>query len=94
MSFKMSSSVKMSLKQYKKVNLPSPLKAADQEVLSSTTPLMTNELIEREKGHVTWDVYLAWARAAGGKVVAIGTLLAFTIDQSISVSAKWFLTYW
>lgn len=90
----MNSSVKMSLKQYKKVNLPSPLKAADQEVLSSTTPLMTNELIEREKGHVTWDVYLAWARAAGGKVVAIGTLLAFTIDQSISVSAKWFLTYW
>ena len=61
---------------------------------TSATPLMTNELVEREKGHVTFEVYLRWCRAAGGLVLGISVLLAFAIDQGISIISKWWLTYW
>ena len=67
-------------------------KSTDDKV--SFTPLMTDELSEREKGHVTLEVYLVWMRAAGGIAIVVIILMAYTIDQCIGVSSKWFLTYW
>ncbi len=61
---------------------------------TSATPLMTNELVEREKGHVTFDVYLSWCKAAGGIVIGVLIVLGFALDQGISITSKWWLTYW
>jgi len=60
----------------------------------STVPLMTSELQEREKGHVGLDVYRRWIKAGGGMVVAILILLGYAADQALSVTSKWWLTYW
>ena len=76
----------------KEAQPPKPQKK--NETISSATPLVTNELLEREKGHVTLDVYLSWARAAGGVVVGITILIAYVIDQSVRVGSNWWLTYW
>jgi len=60
----------------------------------STVPLMTSELQEREKGHVGLDVYRRWIKAAGGMGVAFFILLCYAADQALSVTSKWWLTYW
>uniref|UniRef100_A0A7S4AQQ3 P-loop containing nucleoside triphosphate hydrolase protein n=2 Tax=Pseudo-nitzschia australis TaxID=44445 RepID=A0A7S4AQQ3_9STRA len=54
--------------------------------------LMTIE--ERSTGHVGIDVYLYWARAAGGVWVAFIIILAFVAAEFIGVLSKWWLTYW
>ncbi len=59
-----------------------------------SSALMTNELAEREKGHVDFAVYFAWANAAGGLFLAFCLLLSYIIDQSFNVGSKWWLTYW
>lgn len=64
------------------------------EISKSTKPLMTSELVEREKGHVTSEVYFAWTKAAGGVFVAFCILFSYAIDQALSVGSKWWLTYW
>lgn len=60
----------------------------------STTPLMTSELQEREKGHVNVDVYVAWAKAAGGTVIGLLLFLGYATDQGANIGSKWWLTYW
>jgi len=67
---------------------------SDDGEKSTTGRLMTNEMDEREKGHVGIEVYWSWIEAAGGIGVALLVLLGFTIDQSLSIASKWFLTYW
>lgn len=64
------------------------------ETSSFTKALMTSELVEREKGHVTSEVYFAWAKAAGGVFIAFCILFSYAIDQGLSVGSKWWLTYW
>ena len=51
--------------------------------------LLTYLLLEREKGHVGFDVYMAWATAAGGIIIAVFLFLGYTIDQSVNIASKW-----
>jgi hypothetical protein len=51
--------------------------------------LILSSLLEREKGHVGFDVYMAWAKAAGGIVIAVFLFLGYTIDQLVSIASKW-----
>lgn len=61
---------------------------------SSSSALMTNELNEREKGHVDFQVYMTWIRAAGGAGLAFWIIIAYAFDQGLGVTSKWWLTYW
>jgi ATP-binding cassette subfamily C (CFTR/MRP) protein 1 len=56
--------------------------------------LMTDEMAEREIGKVEKDVYIAWARAAGGLWVIFPLLFVYTINECMKVLANWWLTYW
>eukprot|EP00581_Thalassiosira_minuscula_P016410 CAMPEP_0183715472 /NCGR_PEP_ID=MMETSP0737-20130205/9671_1 /TAXON_ID=385413 /ORGANISM="Thalassiosira miniscula, Strain CCMP1093" /LENGTH=1569 /DNA_ID=CAMNT_0025944567 /DNA_START=70 /DNA_END=4779 /DNA_ORIENTATION=+ len=56
--------------------------------------LMSDEFKEREKGSVNREVYLSWARAAGGVHVGVSILLFFVVVESLNVTSKWWLTYW
>ena len=53
---------------------------------------MTEEA--RSIGHVGTDVYIAWARAAGGLWVPFVLVALFGSVEGINVLAKWYLTYW
>lgn len=54
--------------------------------------LMTEEA--RETGHVGIDVYMMWAKAAGGLAVPIIFVGVFAIVEGMSVLSNWWLTYW
>ena len=56
------------------------------------TTLMTAEV--SSIGHVGADVYLAWAKAAGGYWVPFAIVLLFGSVEGINVLAKWWITYW
>jgi len=73
---------------------PSIISAKSDDKPSPFTPLTTSELDEREKGNVSFDVYLGWAKAAGGTAVATLVLFGYVVDQGLSVASKWWLTYW
>lgn len=70
--------------------------ASDPATVAEKKPrsLMTDEMAEREIGRVGREVYLTWARAAGGLWVAIPVFMAFTISQCIKILSNWWLTYW
>lgn len=54
---------------------------------STGAALMTDE--EREIGHVSWDIYLSWAKAAGGVHVFIAIITAFSCVEGVNVLSKW-----
>lgn len=54
--------------------------------------LMTEEA--RAGGHVDWNVYKAWFKAAGGLYIPIVVFIVFTGDAGMSVLSNWWLTYW
>ena len=56
------------------------------------TTLMTEEA--RSIGHVGLDVYLAWAKAAGGYWVPCALIFLFGAVEGINVVAKWWITHW
>ena len=56
--------------------------------------LMTDEMAERAVGKVGLDVYMEWAKAAGGLWVGIPLLLIFSFEQGTTVLSNWWLTYW
>lgn len=56
--------------------------------------LMTDELQEREVGHVDLNVYLSWAKAAGGYFVPFVIVLFYVAAEGVTVLSKWWLTYW
>eukprot|EP00560_Eucampia_antarctica_P007002 CAMPEP_0197828720 /NCGR_PEP_ID=MMETSP1437-20131217/5242_1 /TAXON_ID=49252 ORGANISM="Eucampia antarctica, Strain CCMP1452" /NCGR_SAMPLE_ID=MMETSP1437 /ASSEMBLY_ACC=CAM_ASM_001096 /LENGTH=1315 /DNA_ID=CAMNT_0043430055 /DNA_START=350 /DNA_END=4300 /DNA_ORIENTATION=+ len=61
---------------------------------TTTSPLMTSELNEREKGHVGFAVYVSWAESAGGAWIGVLIIMAFGLVETINISSKWWLTYW
>jgi ABC-type multidrug transport system ATPase subunit len=73
---------------------PSPASTPNAfgEEATEKTMLMTEE--SRSNGHVGKDVYLAWAKAAGGYWVPVVLLLIFGATEGISVLSKWYLTHW
>ena len=64
-----------------------------EHVSPSTTPLMTNEFQEREKGHVNSAIYFAWAKAAGGPCIGICLILGYIIDQGVLMTSKWYVLH-
>ena len=55
--------------------------------------LMTDEA--RATGHVGWDVYKAWFKAAGGGIyIPVVLFFVFTADSFVGVVSNWWLTYW
>jgi ATP-binding cassette subfamily C (CFTR/MRP) protein 1 len=56
--------------------------------------LMMDEMDEREIGKVSGEVYLEWARAAGGVWVLIPLLLIFSAGEVMTILSNWWLTYW
>lgn len=65
--------------------------AKEPEVLKPQK-LMTEEA--RAAGHVGWDVYKAWFKAAGGIYIPIVVFFVFTSDAGMGVVSNWWLTYW
>lgn len=61
-------------------------------VPAGSKKLMTEE--SRMTGHVGLNVYLAWARAAGGMIVPVVIVVAFALGEAAQVASNWFLTYW
>jgi ABC-type sugar transport system ATPase subunit len=56
--------------------------------------LMTDEMAEREVGKVGKEVYVTWAKAAGGLWVVIPLFLIFAAGESMKILSNWWLTYW
>lgn len=56
--------------------------------------LMTDEFAERATGDVSLEVYLSWARAAGGAWVGVAIIVFYLVVEGINVLSKWWLTYW
>jgi hypothetical protein len=61
---------------------------------NNTGVLTTDELQERDIGHVTLSVYLSWARAAGGAVILIFIVISYGAVEAINVLSRWWLTHW
>ena len=59
-----------------------------------SSSLMTDEMKEREIGAVDFDVYISWAKAAGGVWVGILMILFYGGVEGINVLSKWWLAYW
>jgi ATP-binding cassette subfamily C (CFTR/MRP) protein 1 len=67
---------------------------ADGDADKVSNKLMTDEMDEREIGKVDGEVYLEWARAAGGVWVLIPLLLIFSAGEVMTIFSNWWLTYW
>jgi ATP-binding cassette subfamily C (CFTR/MRP) protein 1 len=70
--------------------LPAPTEALD----SNSGVLTTDELQERDIGHVTLSVYLSWARAAGGSAILFLIVFSYSAVEAINVLSRWWLTHW
>jgi hypothetical protein len=62
--------------------------------LKENTKLMTDEMAEREIGKVGTEVYMTWAKAAGGVWVVLPLLLVFAAGECMTILSNWWLTYW
>lgn len=67
-------------------------KEIDPSKAKSDIELMPEET--RSVGHVKLDVYMAYARAAGGVWVPFLITTLFASVEFVNVFLKWFLTYW
>ena len=56
--------------------------------------LMTDEFKERSTGSVDLDVYISWAKAGGGLSVGVAILVMFVVVEALTVTSKYWLTYW
>ena len=65
---------------------------APRATTSSNSTSIAKE--EREIGHVSFKVYLSWAKAAGGAHVFVAIISAFSCVEAVSVLSKWWLTHW
>ena len=61
---------------------------------NASTTLMTDEMNEREIGAVNLDVYITWAKSAGGIWVLILMIAFYGGVEGINVLSKWWLAYW
>jgi hypothetical protein len=60
--------------------------------LTGVVKTMTEET--RMTGHVGFNVYMSWARAAGGIFVPFVILAVYASAEGFRVLSNWFLTYW
>lgn len=71
----------------------------EEKPVANDTPkpsgvLMTDEILERESGHVDLKIYIAWGRAAGGIWAPFAIIASYAFVEFINVVSKWWLTYW
>jgi hypothetical protein len=64
------------------------------DLIKATDKLMTDEMAEREVGKVGKEVYLTWAKAAGGLWVVIPLFMVFAIGEATKIFSNWWLTFW
>ena len=64
----------------------------DEKEVLKPQKLMTEEA--RAEGHVSFDVYLAWFKAAGGIYIPFVVFIVMASDAGMSVLSNWWLTYW
>lgn len=64
------------------------------DTVTTDGALMTDELRERETGHVSASAYIAWARAAGGTWIPFVIIAIYVTVEGMNVLSKWWLTYW
>ena len=67
---------------------------ADEAKVEDGGALMSDEFKERVIGSVSRQVYINWAKAAGGINVAMFILSLFVFVEALSVASKWWLTHW
>ena len=70
------------------------IEADDNLDKAKDTALMTDELREREIGHVDRKLYFIWAQAAGGYWIPFVIVFAYAAAEGVTVLSKWWLTYW
>jgi len=70
----------------------SSIKPEETPLSKVTSKLMSEET--RQTGHVGFETYSAWITAAGGMLVPVAIISIFTPGEAMSVSTKWWLTYW
>lgn len=78
----------------KKLRSSARLSVPTEVVDNNTGVLTTDELQERDIGHVTLSVYLSWARAAGGAVILFFIVFSYGAVEAINVLSRWWLTHW
>jgi hypothetical protein len=67
----------------------------DIEILKKPAKLMTDEMAERETGKVGWELYMLWAKAAGGVWVIVPVFLVFVAPQITDyLGMIWVSKYW
>ncbi len=64
---------------------------ANEKYIKIPTKILSHILLrtEREVGHVDPRIYLDWAKAGGGIFIGLLILIAYTVDQGVSISSKW-----
>lgn len=68
--------------------------ALEQEMADNDGTLMSDEFKERVVGSVSRNVYVDWAKAAGGLSIAVSIFVLFVWVEALEVSSKWWLTHW
>ena len=74
--------------------LSSNVQDSSAKLGDSNGALMTDEFKERSKGSVDHQVYIAWAKAGGGVYAGVLILAMFVVVEALTVTSKWWLTYW
>eukprot|EP00934_Nitzschia_sp_Nitz4_P009275 Nitzschia sp. Nitz4//scaffold39_size137210//112596//117089//NITZ4_003219-RA/size137210-augustus-gene-0.186-mRNA-1//1//CDS//3329550443//9265//frame0 len=67
---------------------------AEKDPVEKPKGLMSDEMAEREIGRVGKEVYITWAKAAGGVAAIPLILFVFTLGEGTSFLSNWWLTYW
>lgn len=79
------------------VDKPSIIKETVDSPKVSSSPsgkLMTDEVKERDEGHVDFKIYIAWGKAAGGVWAPFAIIASYSMVEIMNVASKWWLTYW
>eukprot|EP00804_Cyclotella_cryptica_P002770 CCRYP_021220-RD/>CCRYP_021220-RD protein AED:0.04 eAED:0.04 QI:576/1/1/1/1/0.85/7/1584/1189 len=74
--------------------LSSALGQDTSDTLDKGGALMSDEFKERVVGSVEKQVYVDWAKAAGGLTIGVYILVLFIFVEALTVSSKWWLTRW
>jgi hypothetical protein len=75
----------------KRLSITSP---ASADLEKTPQKLMTDEMAEREIGKVGKEVYMTWARAAGGMWVLLLLFFVYASGECTRILSNWWLTYW
>jgi ATP-binding cassette subfamily C (CFTR/MRP) protein 1 len=87
----------LSISSNKRMSLRKSLRRSSRgiEILKKPAKLMTDEMAERKTGKVGWELYMLWAKAAGGVWVIVPVFLVFVAPQITDyLGMIWVSRYW